>query len=118
MTGRTQDVDEAVFLRRLHVPCGAIAHVLGRDAMSWYRLEPGLGCFRLVGTTVKSPEHFPKALVADDKHSWLPGERVSIAPTAAPDCLLGASVAPSASQVDLEKAYGVFARAAQAVDAA
>jgi hypothetical protein len=76
-----------------------------------------VGRFSLVGTTVKSPEHFPKDLVADAKHSWLQGERVYIATTAAHDCILGASVAPSASQVDLENASGVFARAAQAVDA-
>jgi len=55
--------------------------------------------------------------VADEKHSWLKGERVYIAPTAAHDCILGASMAPSASQADLEKAYGVFASEAQAVDA-
>jgi len=118
MTGRTQDVDDALFLRRLHVPCWAIAHVFGRDAMYWYRLEQGLGRFSLVGTTVKRPEHLPKDLVADAKHSWLKGERVYIATTAAQDCILGASVAPSASQVDLEKAYGVFASEAQALDAA
>ncbi len=56
MTGRTHDVDDALFLRRLHVPCWAIAHVFGREAMYWYRLEQGLGRFSLVGTTVKSPE--------------------------------------------------------------
>jgi hypothetical protein len=117
MTGRTQDVDDALFLRRFHVPCWAIAHVLGRDAMYWYRLEQGLSRFSLVGTTVKSPEHFPKDLVAEEKPSWLKGARVYIATTAAQDCILGASVAPSASQVELEKAYGVFASEAQAVDA-
>jgi hypothetical protein len=117
MTGRTQNVDDALFLRRFHVPCWAIAHVFGRDAMYWYRLEQGLGRFSLVGTTVKSPEHLPKDLVADEKHRWLKGERVYIATTAAQDCILGASVAPSASQVNLEKAYGVFASEAQAVDA-
>src|SRR4029453_1448082 len=52
-----------------------------------------------------------------EKHSWLKGERVYIATTAAHDCILGASVAPSASQADLEKAYGVFASEAQVVDA-
>ena len=108
MTGRTQDVDHALFLRRFHVPYWAIAHMFGRDAMYWYRLEQGLGRFSLVGTTVKSPEHLPKDLVADEKHSWLKGERVYIATTAAQDCILGASVAPSASQGDLEKAYGVL----------
>jgi hypothetical protein len=55
--------------------------------------------------------------VADEKHSWLQGERVYIATTAAQDCLLGASVAPSAAQADLEKAYGVFASEARTLDA-
>jgi hypothetical protein len=117
MTGRTQDIDQALFLRRFHVPCWAIAHVFGHDAMYWYRLEQGLGRFSLVGTTVKTPERLPKDLVADEKHSWLKGERVYIATTAAQGCILGASVAPSASQRALEKAYGVFASEAQALDA-
>jgi hypothetical protein len=56
MTERTQDVDQALFLRRLHVPCWAMAHVFGHDALYWYRLEQGLGRFSRVGTTVKNPE--------------------------------------------------------------
>jgi hypothetical protein len=55
--------------------------------------------------------------VADEKHSWLQGERVYSATTAAQDCILGAFVAPSASQADLERAYGVFASEAQVLDA-
>ena len=39
MTGRTQDVNDVLFLRQFHVPCWAIAHVFGRDAMYWYRLD-------------------------------------------------------------------------------
>jgi len=57
MTGRTQDVDDALCWRRFPVPCWAMAHVFGRDARSWYRLEQGLGRCSLVGTTVKSPAH-------------------------------------------------------------
>jgi len=104
MTGRTQDVDQAVFFMRLHGPCWAMAHGFGREAMSWYRLEQGLGHCRLVGTTVKTPERFPQDLVADAKPSGIQGERVDIATTAAQACILGASVAPSASQADGEKA--------------
>ena len=117
MTGRTQEVDHALFLMRFHVPCWAIAHVFGHDPMYWYRLEQGLGRFSIVGTTVKPPEQLPEHLVTDEKPSWLKGERVYIATTAAKDCILGASVAQSASQTDLEKAYGVFASEAQALDA-
>jgi hypothetical protein len=116
MTGLTQDVDHALFFMRFHVPCWAIAYVFGRNAMYWYRLEQSLGRFSIVGTTVKSAEHLPMDLVADEKHSWLKGERVYIATTAAKDCILGASVVSSASQSDLEKAYGVFAREARALD--
>ena len=100
MTGRTQDVDHALFLMRFYVPCWAISHVFGRDPMYWYRLEQGLSRFSIVGTTLKSPAQLPKDLVADEKHRWLKGERVYIATTAAQDCILGASVAMSASQVD------------------
>jgi hypothetical protein len=117
MTGRTEDVDHALFLMRFDVPCWAIAHVFGRDAMDWYRLEQGLSRFSVGGTTVKSPKQLPKDLVADEKHSGLKGERVYIATTAAQDCILGASVAKSSAQADLEKAYGVLASEAQAVDA-
>jgi hypothetical protein len=95
-----------------------MAHVFGREAMDWYRLEQGLGRCSVVGTTVKPPEQFPQDLVADAKQSGLQGERVSLATPAAQDCILGASVAPSASQADGEKAYGVFASDAQALDAA
>jgi len=117
MTGRTQEVDDALFLMRFYVPCWAIAHVFGRDPMYWYRMGQGLGRFSIVGTTIKSPEHLPQDLVADEKHSWLKGERIYISTTAAKEGILGASVAQSTSQTDLEKAYGVFAKEARALDA-
>ena len=116
MTGRTYDVDDALFLMRFHVPCWAIAEVFGRDPMYWYRLEQGLGRFSVVGTTVKRADRLPTDLVADEKHSWLKGERVYIATTAGQECMLGASISKSAGQADLTEAYGVFAEEAQAVD--
>ena len=116
MTGRTQEVDHPLFLRRFHVPCWAIAHVFGRDPMYGYRLEQGLGRFSLVGTTIKRADRLPTDLVADEKHSGLKGQRVYIATTAGQECILGASVAKSAGQADLQAAYGVFAEEAQALD--
>ncbi len=118
MSGRVAEVDNALFLMRFHVPFWAIAQVFGRDAMYWYRLHQGLGRFSVVGTTVKTADHLPQDLLADEKHSWLRGERIYIATTAARDCLLGASVAPSASQADLQAAYGHFAHEATALDPA
>ncbi len=117
-SGRTEEVDSALFLMRFHVPCWAIAHVFGRDPMYWYRLEQGLGRFSVVGTTIKRADRLPADLVADEKHSWLKGQRVYIATTAGQECILGASVSPSAGQADLQQAYGVFAAEAQAVDPA
>ena len=116
MSGRTEDVANPLFLMRFHVPCWAIAHVFGRDPMYWYRLEQGWGRFSLVATTIKRADRLPTDLVADEKHSWLNGQRVYIATTAGQECILGASVSKSAGQADLKEAYGVFAQEAQAID--
>jgi hypothetical protein len=109
MSGRTDEVEKALFLMRFHVPCWAIAEVFGRDPMYWYRLEQGLGRFSLVGTTVKRADRLPTDLVADEKHSWLNGQRVYIATTVGQECILGASVSQSAGQADLQEAYGGMA---------
>lgn len=115
-SGRVATVEKALFFMRFHVPCWAIAPVFGRAAMSWYRLQQGLGRFRIVGTTVQAVEYFPKDLVADENHRWLKGQRVSSATTAGRDCIVGASVAPSASPPDLRHAYGIFAQEATALE--
>ena len=52
-----------------------------------------------------------KALVADAKQSWLQGARMSLAISATQDGLVGASVALSAAEADVENAYGVCASA-------
>jgi len=114
-SARTEDVEKALFLMRFHVPCWAIAHVFGRDAMYWYRLEQGLGRFSVIGTTVKTPEALPSDLVADEKHPRLHGKKVYIATTAAGECILGASVAEAASEAALTTVYGVFAEEARAL---
>src|SRR5712691_5363879 len=101
---------------RFPVPCWAIAYVFGRDAMYWYRLHQGVGRFSGVGTTVTMAANLPPHLVADEKHSWVQGQRLSIATTAGRDCILGASVAASASAAGLTSASGVFAQEARPVD--
>jgi hypothetical protein len=115
-SGRVDAVEKALFFMRFHVPCWAIADVFGRDAMYWYRWQQGLGRFSIVGTTVKAAEHFPKDLVADEKHRGVKGPRVSLATTAGRDGILGASVAPSASPPDWKQASGIFAHEATALD--
>ena len=109
MTATIAEVEKALLLMRFHVPCWAIAHVFGRDAMYWYRLQQGLGRFSVVGTTVKAPERLPLDLVADEKHSRVDGKKIYIATTAGEGCILGAAVSESASEAALTQAYGVFA---------
>jgi hypothetical protein len=118
MSGRVAEVDNALFLMRFQGPYWAIAQVFGRDAMYWYRLHQGFGRFSLVGTTVKTADNLPPDLVADEKHSGLKGDRIYLATTAARDCLLGAAVAPTASQADLQAAYDLFAHEAAVLDPA
>jgi hypothetical protein len=108
MIGKTDDLEKALYLRRYGVPYDALAYVFGHSAMYWYRAEQNLGKFSVVGTTVKSPTLIPADLVADEKHSWLLGERVYLTTTVAAECFLGVDVVKSASTNDLEQGYNVF----------
>lgn len=115
MTGYTDDVEKALFLRKWAVPHWALAYVFGRDEKYWYRLENRLGRNSVVGTTVKEPEKLPEDILADEKHTRLNGHKVYIATTVADDCVLGASVALEADADGLEEAYGYFKTEAQNV---
>jgi hypothetical protein len=53
---------------------------------------------------VKDPSKLPSHLVADEKHTWLEGEKVYVATTAAGGSILGAELAESASTEALELA--------------
>jgi len=108
MVGRTDEVEKGLYLRRYGVPFDALAYVFGRDASYWYRLHQSLGRFSIVGTTVKDPNKMPVNLVADEKHSWLLGERIYIPTTVAAGCILGVDVAESADTQALLKGYEHF----------
>lgn len=112
MSGRTEEVEAGLLLLRFHVPPWVVAHVCGRSAMYWYDLHCALGRFSVVGTTVKQPEQLPAHVVADEKHTRLRGKKAFVAVTVASDCILGASLSPSASEEALKAAYGVFAEEA------
>jgi hypothetical protein len=117
MTGYTDDVENALFLRRFGVPYWALAHVFGHDDMYWQRLEESLGRNSIVGTTVKDPDKLPEDLLADEKHTRLNGEKAYIATTVGADCVLGASVALQADEKNLKEAYGHFKTEAQNLSA-
>jgi hypothetical protein len=115
MTGHADDVEKALFLRKFNVPFWAIAHLFGRDATHWYRIEQSIGRNSIVGTTVKKPQLLPLHLGVDEKHSWICGKKVYIASTTGDGCILGASIACDAGEEELKKAYQVFKSEAQCV---
>jgi len=115
--GLTDDVEKALFLRRFDVPFWALAYVFGRDDKYWYRQENQFGRYAIVQTVVKDPEKLPLHLLADEKITWLNGEKVVVATTVGEDCVLGASVAVSADEQNLTEAYQHFKEEAQTVKA-
>ncbi len=87
----------------VEVPFWALAHVFGRDATYWYRLEVGLGRNSIVGTTVRHGQ-LPEHLVADEHHQRRDGVKNYIATTVAAGCCLGAALSQTANAEDLQAA--------------
>jgi hypothetical protein len=114
LTGYTDDVQGPLFLRAFGVPSWALAHVFGRDPMSWYRLEVSLGRNRIVGTTLRQAK-LPEHLLADEHHQTRDGVKNYIATTVGAGCCLGAALAPTAGAEELQAAYAVFPQEAQDV---
>lgn len=112
MTGYTDKVEKALFLRRFGVPFWGLTYVFGRSDMYWYRLVEHLGRFDVVGTTVKAADRLPEHLLADEKFTSLNGQEVYVATTVGSDVVLGASLALTAQTEPLEHAYGDFKREA------
>lgn len=114
--GLTAEVSNGIFLRKFSVPYWAVAHVMGRNAMYWYRLETSLGSFSIVQTTVKDRDKLPEHIAADEKHSRCCGEKIYIGTTVGEGCILGCEVAENAGNEALENAYSVFKEEALEVD--
>lgn len=115
LAGWTDDVAQPLFLRRFGVPFWALAHVFGKDAMYWYRLEVSLGRNSVVGTTVRRAD-VPRDLVADEHHQTHDGQKVFIATVVAEGCCLGAGVVDTSDAPGLTKGSGAFQQEACAID--
>lgn len=113
MTGYTDAVEKALFLRRFGVPFWGLTYVFGRDDGYWERLSRSFGYYSIVGTTLKDPQKLPQHLLADEKHVHFNGQTAYIASTAAQDCVFGASLALNADESALTEAYGYFKQEAQ-----
>ena len=107
LSGRTDDVEAPLFLRKFGVPYWALAHLFGHDAMYWYRMETGLGRNSIVGTTVRRAA-LPEHLLADEHHQPRNAEKNYIATTVGKGVVLGAAVAETPGTDDLTTAYAVF----------
>jgi hypothetical protein len=112
MTGYTEAVEKALFLRRFGVPFWGLTYVFGRNDMYWYRVVEHLGRFDLVGTTVKAADKLPEHLLADEKFTSLNGQEIFVATTVGNDVVLGAAVTLTVQTDDLQVAYGEFKREA------
>ena len=113
MTGITDEVKNALFMRKFNVPFWALSHVFGRDHMYWYRMEQAIGRNSIVGTTIRNPDDIPEDLGADEKHSWLLGEKVYVATTVGNGCILGATITKDSDETALTNAYNVFKKEAR-----
>ena len=108
MTGITDDVEKAIFMRKFNVPFWALSYVFGKDPMYWYRIEQSLGRNSLVGTTIRNPADIPQHLGADEKHTWILGDKVYVATTVGNECILGTSVSKDAGEQSLQDGYQLY----------
>ena len=115
MTGFTEEIAKALYLRKYGVPYEGLVYVFGKDENYWYRIEIQFGRKNIVAATVKTVKT-PKDLVADEHHSWINGEKVAIATTVTHGVVLGAEVCPGFSKEELEKGYGTFAAEAKQIE--
>lgn len=118
MTGYTDDVEKALFLRRFGVPFWGLTYIFGRNDDYWYNMVGRFGHYEIVGTVVKETDKLPADLLADEKHTRFNGEKGYISTTVGADCVLGASLALSADEKALTDAYGYFKEEARHVDPA
>lgn len=108
MTALTDNVEKVLFFRKFSVPYWAISYVFGKNPMYWYRMEQTIGRNSIVGTTIRNPEDLPEHISADEKHTWLIGDKVYVATTVGKGCILGADIAKDASEEALTDSYKVF----------
>ena len=115
LTGIVDDIEKAIFLRKLNVPFWALSYVFGKDPMYWHRIEQSLGRNSIVGTTVRNSDDMPRNLGADEKHTRISGKKTYVATTVGDECILGVSVSKDAGEESLRAAYNVFKQEAQCV---
>ena len=115
LRGKTVDVSKGLLLRKYSTPYHAIATVLGKNSMYWYRAEVSLSQYNIVGTTVKNSLKLPRNLLLDEHHTQLKASKIYICTTVAENCFLGVGISPTMQYADLKNAYKIFKSEAQTI---
>jgi len=116
LTGITDEVEKAMFFRKFNVPFWALSHAFGKDPMYWYRIEQTIGRNSIVGTTIRKPIHIPEHLGADEKHTWILGNKIYVSTTVGNECILGACISKDAGEQALKDSYNVFKQEARCLN--
>jgi len=109
---RTDEGEQALFLRPGGVPSRALADGFGRAALCWYRAWLSFGLPPLVGTPLKSADQMPQDVVGDEKLTWLAGAEVGVPTPVGGGWVVGLSGAEQAPSASLAETYGEFVAAA------
>ncbi len=109
---RTDEGEQALFLRPWGVPSRALADGFGRAALCWYRAWLSFGLPPLVGTPLKSADQMPQDVVGDEKLTWLAGAEVGVPTPVGGGGVVGLSGAEQAPSASLAETYGEFVAAA------
>jgi len=116
LTGITDEVEKAMFFRKFGVPFWALSHAFGKDPMYWHRIEQTIGRNSIIGTTIRKPIDIPEHLGADEKHTWILGNKIYVSTTVGNECILGASIAKDAGEQALKDSYNVFKQEARCLN--
>ncbi|MEN8905276.1 MAG: hypothetical protein ABF289_04900 [Clostridiales bacterium] len=108
MTVLTDSVETALFFRKFSVTYWAISHVFGKNPIYWYRMEQTIGRNSIVYTTIRKPKDLPDHISADEKHSWITGDKVYVPTTVGTGCILDADIVKDTVENALTAFYKVF----------
>lgn len=107
MCGKTEEVADALLLRKCNVPYWMLSKIFGRCESFYYRVECRLGRSSIVGAVQGRNGELPEDLCCDEKHASHLGEKAYITTTVGGGCVLGAHLCEGADAQSLAEGYQV-----------
>lgn len=122
MTGRTEDVEKPLFLRKFNVPYWALEYTFGRSACYYWRLERRMGMASIAGSltghidaesddtgeVARCECSLPEDIACDEKHAKYLGKKAYVTVSAGGGCVLGAELTEGADKASLVEGYSVL----------